>query len=272
MATNYGKIMVSNGLLTTALLILCLVSVCDASLNSPILSSMHGIGRANKNKRVIRRKDVSAFGLSVDATQTALTQITSAAMTYLGLVAYFDRPRGKLSIDESYFESKASQVEGAGLGLFLSKPFPEGTVLGTYPGVVRQSAKFMNKYNKLDDAGVYAWRFTDNLDYIDPTDRNGKLYDLCMGGTDDYPLSYWLHETVLKPLHVPTILARINEPPIGGPGCNVRSEENLETREVVFSLSRDVYPGDELFMDYGLTYDRTSYDGGQPDAPSDNTI
>lgn len=260
--------MVPDSFMKVVFLILLMGSVCDASSKSRI-SSFSSMDEAKRNCGVIRRKYISAFGLS---TETTLAQITSAAMTYLGLVAYFDRPRGKLSLDESFFESKASQVEGAGLGLFITKPLPEGTILGTYPGVVRPAAKFMNKYNKLDDAGAYAWRFTDNLDYIDPTDSNGTLYDFCKGGTDDYPLSNWLHETILKPLHVSTILARINEPPIGGPGCNVRSEENLETREVVFSLSRDVYPGDELFMDYGITYDRTSYGGGQSDEPSDNIL
>ena len=35
--------------------------------------------------------------------------------------------------------------------------------------------------------------------------------------------------------------------------------ENLDRREVKFYLSRDVAGGEELFMDYGRTYDRTKY-------------
>jgi len=190
--------------------------------------------------------------------QTIVTQATSGLATYFSLVAYFDRPRGKLFVDPSNIEAKQSQVEGAGLGLYATESMPEGTLLGTYPGVVRPSNKYMEKYEKLPVMGVYSWRFTDNKSLVDPTDREGKLHDYCLGGTDDFPLSYFMHENVLK-WKVPTLLARINEPPIGGGGCNVRSEENLKTREVVFSLSRDVYAGDELFMDYGLTYDRTGY-------------
>lgn len=187
-------------------------------------------------------------------------QAASGFGTYFGLVAYFDRPRGRLTIDALDVEAKESQVKGAGLGLYATKNMPEGTILGTYPGVVRPTNKYMQKYESAPDAGVYAWRFTDNASFIDPTDRNGSLSNYCLGGTGDFPFSYFLHENILK-WKVPTLLSRINEPPIGGGGCNVRSEENLKTREVVFSLSRDVYAGQELFMDYGLSYDRSAYSG-----------
>ena len=89
---------------------------------------------------------------------------------------------------------------------------------------------------------------------------NTNRGEICLGGTPDFPLSYFLHEKILR-RGVPTLLARINEPPLGGGGCNICSSENLETREVTFALSRDVYEGEELFMDYGLTYDRSSYGG-----------
>jgi SET domain-containing protein len=45
----------------------------------------------------------------------------------------------------------------------------------------------------------------------------------------------------------------------GGGGCNVMATEDLAKREVIFELSRDVVKGEELFMDYGLTYDRSNY-------------
>lgn len=202
-------------------------------------------------------KPSAAFGIPIDAT-TIVTQLTSAVATYVGFIGYFDRPRGKLTISESSIEPRQSQVEGAGLGLYVKKSLPENTILGTYPGVIRPANNYMRKYSKVTEAGTYAWRFTDNEFFIDPTSSEGLLYDFCLGGTDDFPLSYFLHEKVLK-MKVPTLLARINEPPIGGGGCNVRTEENKETREVVFSLSRDVTAGEELFMDYGLSYDRSSY-------------
>ena len=214
---------------------------------------------------------VSAFNiltspLAPGQLTTILTQASSCAITYISLIAYYDRPRGQLSIDvPKTLEVKSSQIPGAGLGLYAKIPLPSGTILGTYPGVVRPMGKYMKKYDKLPHTGTYAWRLTDNMDMIDPTDRNGYLTDYCRGGSDDFPLSYLLHEGILSSLFsfwsVPTLLTRINEPPIGGGGCNVRTEENLKTREVVFLLSRDVVPGEELFMDYGLTYDRSSYQG-----------
>lgn len=200
---------------------------------------------------------VSGFMIS----NNLITQITSGILTYFGLVAYFDRPCGKLQIDPTFIDMKPSQVEGAGLGLYATTSISEGTVLGTYPGVIRPSQKYMKKYdNELSsNDGTYTWRFTDNKHFIDPTDRYGQLNNVCLGGTDDFPLSYVIHEVILSFIQVPTLLARINEPPIGGRGCNVRSEEDLSKKKIVFVLSRDVYAGEELFMDYGLTYDRSNY-------------
>ena len=145
------------------------------------------------------------------------------------------------------------------MGLYASQPLSKGTVLGKYPGVLRPSSNFLNKYESIPQTAVYTWRFTDNKSCIDPTDKDGLLLDRCYGGTDDYPFSYFIHQVLFGWVNVPTFLARINEPPIGSGGCNVIVTENLETREVEFELSRDVLAGEELFMDYGLTYDRSSY-------------
>jgi hypothetical protein len=199
-----------------------------------------------------------AFALPSLDVATVSTQLTSAVATYVGYIAWFDRPKGKLFVDPSMVEAKQSQVEGAGLGLYATTFMPEGTKLGTYPGVIRPTNNYMKKYANIPDAGTYAWRFTDNEFFIDPTSKEGQLYDYCLGGTDDLPLSNFLHQNVFK-FKTSTLLARINEPPIGGSGCNVRTEENIDAREVVFSLSKDVYVGEELFMDYGLSYDRSGY-------------
>ena len=214
---------------------------------------------SDRVRKIPNKQCTVAF--SSHSFNTLVLQGTTCAMTYLGLVAYFDRPRGRLSIDKNFVEERESQVEGGGLGLYATMPMAEGTVLGTYPGVLRPAAKFRNKYEEIPKTATYTWRLTDNRDLIDPTDRNGELQNICFGGTPDFPLSYFLHEKLLRN-GVPTLLARINEPPIGGGGCNVCSNENLETRQVTFALSRDVYAGEELFMDYGLTYDRSSYGGG----------
>jgi hypothetical protein len=57
----------------------------------------------------------------------------------------------------------------------------------------------------------------------------------------------------------PTTLCRINEPPPGTAGVNVRTEEDLDRRIVQFVLDRNVYANEELFMDYGVSYDRSFY-------------
>lgn len=191
--------------------------------------------------------------------QNLVIQIVSGLSTYIGLVGFYDRPRGSLQIDEKAFILQQSQVENAGLGLYVTQPLSKGTILGSYPGVVRPASKFLQKYEAIPQTAVYTWRFTDNQSCIDPTTKDGLLLDVCYGGTDDYPLSYFIHAILFRFMAVPTYLARINEPPIGGNGCNVMVTEDLEKRQVIFELSRDVYAGEELFMDYGLTYDRSTY-------------
>eukprot|EP00557_Chaetoceros_sp_GSL56_P012658 CAMPEP_0176478492 /NCGR_PEP_ID=MMETSP0200_2-20121128/1215_1 /TAXON_ID=947934 /ORGANISM="Chaetoceros sp., Strain GSL56" /LENGTH=252 /DNA_ID=CAMNT_0017874433 /DNA_START=11 /DNA_END=765 /DNA_ORIENTATION=+ len=212
-------------------------------------------GKAVLPRRHGQGSDESAFALH--ASSTNIAQLASGMLTALGLVGYFDRPRGRLDVEHAAVQTKESTIEGAALGLFAAKSMPEGTVLGTYPGVLRPAHEYMQKYEQFPQAGIYAWRFSDSQYFLDPTDKNGVVRDFCYGGSN-FPLSYFLHEHVFQ-FKVPTMLSRINEPPIGRGGCNVRSEENLKTREVVFSLSRDVCEGEEFFMDYGLTYDRSTY-------------
>ena len=59
----------------------------------------------------------------------------------------------------------------------------------------------------------------------------------------------------------PTTLCRINEPPLGC-DVNVITIENCQDRTVSFVLERDVQAGEEFYIDYGLTYDRSRYGGG----------
>ena len=75
------------------------------------------------------------------------------------------------------------------------------------------------------------------------------------------PLSIPLFQSLLSFMQVPTTLCRINEPPQGR-DVNVVTNEDLQARTVTFTLERDVYEGEELFIDYGLSYDRSMYGGG----------
>jgi hypothetical protein len=191
-----------------------------------------------------------------------ILQVASATISYIGLVAYFDRPRGRLDVDPSYLQVRDSQVPGAGLGLYTTQSMTKGTVLGTYPGVVVPLQANMEKFRQNPQCETYIWRFTDNERVVDPTNmQTGNLEDFCGGGTLHTPGSTLLFQTLFRAWNVPTTLARINEPPIGM-DCNVDSEQDLSKRHVTFFLSRDVVQGEELFMDYGIYYDRSFYGGG----------
>ena len=196
----------------------------------------------------------------------------SATLTYLFLILTFDRPRGRLIIPDASnsLVIQPSRVPNGGLGLFVSQSYPEGTVLGTYPGVLRPADVFYNTKCRLYPKAVgYSWRFTDSKYVIDPTDEYGDIQNVCLGGSD--ALSNAAFKTILSFMRVSTELTRINEPSIGFGGCNVSARENLDKREVVFTLCRDVVAGEELFLDYGLDYDRTGY-APMPSPRNDNGI
>ena len=207
----------------------------------------------------------STLSVSSSTSSSALMRYVAPTVlsffTYFALAAAYDRPQGKLAVDDGILVARQSQVPGAGLGLYSTEPISEGTALGTYPGVVREANAYLKKYGEYPQCGSYAWRFTDNAYYVDPTDAAGNIGELSFGGSAAVPGSIWIHENLLGGLAVPTLLARINEPPIGGPGCNVFSREDLDSRTVTFYVSVPIPANTELFMDYGLTYDRTGYGG-----------
>lgn len=208
---------------------------------------------------ILHATAINDFTDIITGSKSILTQISSCLVSYISCVAYFDRPRGKLIVDQpdKALLVQKSQVDGAGLGLFAGTFLPKGTVLGTYPGVVRPLEKYRKK--KLEDfpnSSFYIWSNYQKLYVIDPTDSMGTLPDLCYGGTDDYPLSELILS--LNPQPASTKLARINEPPLGL-DCNVCSIEDGDKQEVRFVTRRDVFEGEEFFLDYGSLYDRTSY-------------
>jgi hypothetical protein len=175
-----------------------------------------------------------------------------------------DRPRGGLLVPESVLQIKQSMVPGAGLGLYLTQDLPAGTVLGNYPGVVlplAQHAISTKLRYQAPHSDAYIWRFGDNQFVIDPTDPQGILQDSCRGGNPSTPLSVGIFATILPFVVVPTALCRINEPP-KGKDVNVVTEEDVVSRKVTFLLERDCCAGEELYIDYGLSYDRSHYGSG----------
>ena len=185
----------------------------------------------------------------------------SAVSSYIGFVAFFDRPQGVLNVS-SQVESKPSTVPGAGLGLFATTEIRKNTVLGTYPGVVLPLKQNLVKLKQYPGCEGYIWRFSDNESVIDPTNHGAGVLDpVCSGGNPSLPGSIFLFQTVLRWMNtVPTTLCLINEPPIGK-DVNVVTDEDRDRRCVTFTMERDVFPGEELFLDYGLSYDRSMYGG-----------
>ena len=65
-------------------------------------------------------------------------------------------------------------------------------------------------------------------------------------------------QNLFIPLHKSTKLARINEP-IVGVDCNILTSEDEDARKVRFIAARDIFEGEEFYIDYGKNYDRSSY-------------
>ena len=81
---------------------------------------------------------------------------------------------------------------------------------------------------------------------LDPTDASGRLSAAPAPG--------------LPWLAVDCTLAYMNEPPKGAGGTNVSVEDHPEDDcGLLCVAARDIAPGEELFMDYGTTYDRSGY-------------
>ena len=82
---------------------------------------------------------------------------------------------------------------------------------------------------------------------LDPTDASGALSPTPAPGLP------W-------PLPVDVSLAYINEPPMDAGGTNVTVEDDpSDDSGLICVAARDIEAGEELFMDYGVTYDRSTY-------------
>jgi hypothetical protein len=109
-----------------------------------------------------------------------------------------------------------------------------------------------------------------------------QQYDhFCYGGNPNTFGSIWFHQTIIPYIRQSidallldnnnkykykcsdwfqksTLLCRINEPPKGY-DVNVITVEHLHNRSVSFITERTIYANEELFIDYGLYYDRSDY-------------
>jgi len=142
-----------------------------------------------------------------------------------------------------------SSVAGAGRGVFAAANLPAATILGHYPGMLLSPMRYEQKRLACPAAASYCWLLDDSR-ALDPTDARGVLLEplpRCSlgGGRADSLLGT-----------VPTTLALINEPGVGL-DVNVVSEQRGST--LLFGTARDIVDGEELFLDYGPLYDRSTY-------------
>lgn len=61
-------------------------------------------------------------------------------------------------------------------------------------------------------------------------------------------------------------MAYVNEPMRGGPGCNLSIEDGSGAWDQLYVALGDIAEGQELYIDYGLMYDRSSYGVAQSQA------
>ncbi len=182
----------------------------------------------------------------IDLPQGDIYSDIQNALILLGgivYVIYEKRPRG--SARDDLLDIKKSTIPGANLGVFATSFIAAGTSLGIFPGYIRNIEDALEL--KIDDnarskAKKYIWSVVDNR-IIDPTNKYGIL---------EMELSYFFG--LVK---VNTLLARINEPP---PNKDVNVFTKITSNGVEIITERDIFAGEEIFIDYGSKYDRSDYD------------
>ena len=142
---------------------------------------------------------------------------------------------------------RESGVPGAGLGVFAVEDIAAGEVLGRYPGRLRTSGEYVAKLETAPAASEYCWVLEGGAGVLDPTGPGGELCD---------PLPLLPLPLPLPLPAVDTTLARINEP---GPGGDVNVDTEQAGAGLTFVAGRDLRRREELFLDYGSSYNRAGY-------------
>ena len=124
---------------------------------------------------------------------------------------------------------------------------PKGTILGTYPGRRRSSAEIMKKVQYAPDTRQYVFHLGQAL-YLDPTDQKGQPSRFPSPG--------------LPWLSIDPSMAYVNEPTPGGSNVNLEMVDGLDG-DVMFRALQELKKGEELYIDYGRLYDRSTYRTGK---------
>jgi hypothetical protein len=164
----------------------------------------------------------------------------TAVAAYLA-AAWPSRPRGWSRTD--LIEVRDSSVQGK--GIFAKENIPENTILGAYPGRPRSAAGMLTKCSTAPLARYYCFR-NKNGYFLDPTDWTGAPCKVPVPGLPWLPID--------------CSLSYANEPPKNSTGVNVTVEDDPKDEEgLVFVSICNIPAGAEIFVDYGLDYDRSSY-------------
>jgi hypothetical protein len=186
------------------------------------------------------------FGGSGSSTMLALDVAQNVAIVAAGLGTIFFNSTPKGSCNADLVDIRCSSIPGANLGLFASRTIPAGTLIGTFPGIVKQlkdALRSKRSEDARDRCKRYMWAVDSNR-VLDPTDDDGELA---------LELKFWFG---LKSVN--TMVARINEPMPGG-DCNVHTRVSGGGKLVEVFAERDIFADTELFMDYSITFDRSTY-------------
>ena len=168
--------------------------------------------------------------------QLAITSIAA----YLAAAWPF-RPRGWSRTD--LIEVRDSQVQGK--GIFAKENIPENTTLGAYPGRPCTAAEMLTKCETAPLARYYCFR-NKNGYFLDPTDWTGAPCKTPVPGLPWLPID--------------CSLSYANEPPKNSSGVNVTVEDDPKDEQgLIFVSICGIPAGAEIFVDYGLDYDRSSY-------------
>ena len=142
---------------------------------------------------------------------------------------------------KTFVQAQPSSIHN--LGVFAKDAISKGTILGAYPGFKRSKQEMEQKVRKWPAAKGYVYA-SDQGWYLDPTDSRGRAIVKKLWGTSD------------------TTLAFINEP-LRGQDTNVSIADGSDSLDILFVANKDIDKAEELLVDYGILYDRSSYGGAE---------
>lgn len=189
-----------------------------------------------------------------------LYEALAAVVLAILILNYQQRPRGWSNLDLVQARSHNTPLPSelladlrycfqvgespvAGQGLFATVDITKGQVLGAYPGVPRSAESMLQKASAFPNCKRYVFQ-TDLQVWLDPTDSAGLLVNKPNGS-----VLHWKWDASM---------ASVNEPPTGH-AVNVEIVDGVNDLDLIFKATRDIPAGSEIFLDYGKTYDRSSY-------------